>query len=126
MWLLKELQVTWTPEDPYRYYKLSKRALTKKQVREEMLQERRQKTEQVREELEAEKEKFYEMKRKVLTEINNDINRYKLNKEELMKTFKNQKLEAFKKEIEASKKLNKLARTIKEQKEQKIRDRKVF
>ncbi|XP_045195325.1 28S ribosomal protein S15, mitochondrial-like [Mercenaria mercenaria] len=127
LWLLKELKVTWTPDDPYRYFnKLSKKAILKKEAREEMLSEKRKKVENIRAELETEKEKFYKMKEKVLQEIDNDIKEYGLNKVEILKSFQDHMIEQQKKNIEGAKKLNKLQRTINEQKEQKERDSRIF
>ncbi|XP_060575229.1 small ribosomal subunit protein uS15m-like [Ruditapes philippinarum] len=126
LWLLKELKLTWTPEDPYRYWKPCRRSRIKQGVRQEMRKEKREKIEKVQADIEQEKEKFYEMKQKVLEEIDKEIKQYGLDKEKILREFKRRKEDIVKQEDEAQRKLNKLERTIKEMKEQKIRDRKIF
>lgn len=129
MWLLKELQVTCSPVNPYEYFKFrttGRRATLKRETREAVLAEKKRKLEEIKAELTKEKEKFFDLKGKIFEEIDRDIKEYGLDKVEVLTKFQKRLAEQQRLKMESQKKISKKKQIIEEMKLQKIRDSRIF
>lgn len=126
MWLLKELQISYTPHNKYDYFKMGRRALEKRAVKDEVLSEKQRKMEELREKIEKEKEQFFTLKEKILKEIDDDVKEYGLDKVEILTDFAKQMKERQKEKIQAARKLTGIEKYAAEQKRKKEKESRIF
>lgn len=90
MWLLKELQIKFVA--PPAYYKHeSKFALRKRLAREDAYAMKKEKVAELKERLESEKEKFFEHKVEVLAEIEADLAKFNINKDDVLQNVEKER-----------------------------------
>lgn len=87
-WLLKELKIEYTPRTKASMVKLSKRQTILKAKEDEVNEQKIQKMEELRQKFAEEKEKFMQHKNSVLEDIEKDIEKYQLDKERIIRSYK--------------------------------------
>ena len=88
VWLLKELKINYKPHTKETVTRLTKREKIRKAVEDKMKVEKTAKMEALRERFIKEKELFMEHKKKILEEIARDIEKYELDKDKIIQSYK--------------------------------------
>lgn len=87
LWLLKELKITYTMKTRHSTRKVSRRAKEKQEVKKQYIDELSKKLEAVKEKIELEKVAFLNERKKVLAEIDENVQKKIIEKEEVEKLY---------------------------------------